>query len=158
MMVGAVSLPPADPTRKECAPVRNKRTIPRTCQQCGNEFLARAFDVKRGKAKYCSNVCVTAAHGDLASRFWLRVHKTDDCWLWTSTLRRGYGRFWIAPGRFVPAHRFAYELLVGPIPEGLELDHLCRNPACVNPAHLDPVTHRENVRRGKRGATWRVRK
>jgi hypothetical protein len=47
------------------------------------------------------------------------------------------------------AHRWAYEAFVGPIPEGLEIDHLCRNRACVNPAHLDPVTHQENMSRGK---------
>ncbi|HEV2123202.1 MAG TPA: HNH endonuclease signature motif containing protein [Chloroflexota bacterium] len=46
------------------------------------------------------------------------------------------------------AHRWAYEALVGPIPTGTELDHLCRNPACVRPDHLEPVTHAENIRRG----------
>jgi hypothetical protein len=55
----------------------------------------------------------------------------------------------------VQAHRFAYELLVGPIPEGLELDHLCRNHACVNPAHLEPVIHVENIRRGDTDAQGR---
>lgn len=47
-----------------------------------------------------------------------------------------------------PAHRFSYEILVGPIPEGMELDHLCKNRRCVNPAHLEPVTHHENLIRG----------
>jgi len=61
--------------------------------------------------------------------------------------RYGYARFNIAPGQSVHAHRFAYEELVGPIPEGLDLDHLCRNKTCVNPAHLEPVTRAENVRR-----------
>ena len=49
----------------------------------------------------------------------------------------------------MPAHRYAYEELVGPIPEGLQLDHLCRNRSCVNPDHLEPVTCRENLRRGE---------
>ena len=51
-------------------------------------------------------------------------------------------------GRLQMAHRLAYEVLIGPIPKGLELDHLCRNRACYNPWHLEPVTHKENVRRG----------
>ena len=71
------------------------------------------------------------------------------CWIWQSgTNAKGYGQFKV-DGRAVRAHRFAYELLVGPIPDGLELDHLCRVRNCVNPAHLEPVTHTENVRRGE---------
>ena len=70
------------------------------------------------------------------------------CWIWIkATDDRGYGRI-AHRGRNVRAHRLYYETLKGPVPPGLELDHLCRNPACVNPDHLDPVTHRVNVRRG----------
>lgn len=69
------------------------------------------------------------------------------CWLWTGAQKNGYGRFTIRR-RPVYAHRFAYELLVGPIPQGLELDHLCRVTTCINPSHLEPVTHRKNVLRG----------
>jgi hypothetical protein len=83
-----------------------------------------------------------------AERFWAKVRKTDGCWLWQGSLRSGYGRFRGGAGPLVTAHRYAYRLLVGPIPEGLVLDHLCRNGACVNPAHLEPVTQRENLRRG----------
>lgn len=69
------------------------------------------------------------------------------CWLWTGPLdAQSYGRHG-AP----LAHRVVYELLVGPIPKGLTLDHLCRVRSCVNPDHLEPVTHAENVRRGKAG-------
>ena len=83
------------------------------------------------------------------ARFWAKVDRTGDCWTWTAALRRpgGYGQFWAA-GRMVGAHRFAFTLLVGPIPAGLELDHLCRNHACVNPEHLEPVTQAVNLLRG----------
>lgn len=86
-------------------------------------------------------------------RFMAKVQKpeaSDGCWMWTSYKnRRGYGMFSLGgrSGRPVLAHRFAYFHLVGPVGEGLHLDHLCRNPACVNPAHLEPVTARENCRR-----------
>jgi hypothetical protein len=80
-------------------------------------------------------------------RFWEHVEKTPYCWLWTGSLdRHGYGKVG-AHGEGL-AHRLSYVLNVGPIPEGLTLDHLCRNPRCVNPAHLEPVTGRENKLRG----------
>lgn len=83
-------------------------------------------------------------------RFWEKVDRRgpDECWLWTGAITgRGYGNFLFKPGNR-QAHRVAYELLVGPIPEGLVLDHLCRVRACVNPAHVEPVTQRENTLRG----------
>jgi hypothetical protein len=82
-------------------------------------------------------------------RFWAKVDRrgVDECWPWLGgKILSGYGSFkW--DGRVQGAHRAAYEILVGPIPEGLYIDHLCRNPNCVNPAHLEPVTNWENVRR-----------
>lgn len=90
-------------------------------------------------------------------RFWGKVEKTETCWLWTAHIDRpGYGHLQV-DGRSVRAHRFAYELLVGPIPPGLDLDHFRMNPgprhapcakACVNPTHLEPVTRGENSLRG----------
>ena len=80
-------------------------------------------------------------------RFWPKVQKTETCWLWTGFKRNGYGHFWVR-GRLIQAHRFAYELLVGPIPTGLTLDHLCRNRSCVNPKHLEAVSMRTNILRG----------
>lgn len=76
------------------------------------------------------------------------MQKTDTCWLWTAALHNGYGSFYLPGAGTRRAHRIAYEALVGPIPEGLTLDHLCRNRGCVNPAHLEPVTNKENILRG----------
>lgn len=71
------------------------------------------------------------------------------CWIWQRSIQaNGYARMTVKGERHY-VHRLAYELLVGPIPEGLHLDHLCRNRACCNPAHLEPVTCLENVRRGQ---------
>lgn len=82
-------------------------------------------------------------------RFWEKVLVVDSCWEWIGarTGRQGYAVFW-AGGKIVIGHRYAYELRKGPIPEGLTLDHLCRNRGCVNPDHLEPVTIRENLLRG----------
>lgn len=83
-------------------------------------------------------------------RFWAKVVKSDGCWSWKAQhTAAGYGAFWIGK-RIKYAHRMTYEYVVGPIPEGLELDHLCRNPGCCNPSHLEPVTHGENMRRAVR--------
>jgi hypothetical protein len=91
----------------------------------------------------------------LPSRFWNKVEPTDNgCWLWTAYIGPGgYGVFnFNGPSRV--AHRIAYEVLVGPVPEGMECDHLCRVRHCVNPAHLEAVTSRENTIRGDAGL-WR---
>ncbi len=82
-------------------------------------------------------------------RFWSKVRVPDEngCLNWIGTKGRGYGRFWFNR-RTVMAHRWLYEYLVAPVPDELELDHLCRNPGCVNPNHLEPVTPSTNVLRG----------
>lgn len=92
-------------------------------------------------------------------RFWLKVSldKYIPCWTWLASLdRHGYGQFRLN-GRTRRAHQVAWECIVGPIPTGKELDHLCGRPSCVNPAHLDPVSHAENIRRGKGGEHQRIK-
>lgn len=87
----------------------------------------------------------------LDDKFWALIAKTDSCWLWQGyTNKKGYGSVRRRHIRAmpIPVHRYAYEQLVGKIPEGLYLDHLCRIPSCVNPEHLEPVTNKENVLRG----------
>ena len=81
-------------------------------------------------------------------RFWSKVTKGPDCWEWTAgKVTGGYGRFGYG-GKPRMAHRISWELLIGKIPVGLQIDHLCRNRTCVNPDHLEPVTRKENIRRG----------
>lgn len=101
-------------------------------------------------------------------RFWTRVDKgaEGECWHWTGgMLPNGYGRFCLAKangGRTVLAHRYSYELAIGPVPPGLDVDHTCHNAdaacaggfncqhrACVNPSHLEAVTRRTNTLRGR---------
>lgn len=96
--------------------------------------------------------------GGLPDRFWAKVDKTDTCWLWTAGRSQGYGDFRFMPGRSHLAHRLAYEELVGPIPAGLTLDHLCRVRHCINPAHLEPVTNYVNLMRGQGLAAQNSRK
>lgn len=87
-----------------------------------------------------------------AEWFWVRVGGTpsgrDECWPWVGPLVDGYGLFYVSPTQTIYAHRYAYELLVGPIPDGLTVDHLCNKRACVRPSHMELVTHVENVQRG----------
>jgi hypothetical protein len=88
----------------------------------------------------------------LTERILRRVDvQADGCWLWTGAARHGrsggYARLKVA-GRMRPVHCVAYEAFVGPIPDGLVIDHLCRNTLCANPAHLEPVTIGENLLRG----------
>jgi hypothetical protein len=85
---------------------------------------------------------------EVLARVMQKVTVTGGCWVYRGALTpKGYGRTNLRR-RSIPTHRFVYSMLVGPVPDDLTIDHLCRNRACCNPAHLEPVTNRENVLRG----------
>ena len=119
------------------------------CGECGGEYYVPPSH--RDKSSYCSRPCRAKAQSkwqekDLATRFWEKVNKTDTCWLWTGAkLRTGYGSIRIDQ-KSVRAHRVAYELVVGPIPDGLLILHSCDTPLCVNPAHLRIGGKQENTK------------
>jgi hypothetical protein len=96
-----------------------------------------------------------AGHGREIERFFAFVspEPNSGCWLWCGGLQsRGYGFFCLSDASMVLAHRYSYELARGPVPDGLEVDHLCRLKACVNPEHLEAVTQSENTLRRYRAA------
>lgn len=82
----------------------------------------------------------------IEERFWQMVEKTENCWNWKGSVGNNYGMYYVN-GKSKRAHRIAFELLASKIPDGLTLDHLCKNTLCVNPKHLEPVTLSENSRR-----------
>lgn len=98
--------------------------------------------------------------GAREERFWAKVQRRGyaECWPWSAGRDRdGYGIFWNGR-RGVRAHRYAYECEVGPIPEGLVIDHLCDNPPCCNPRHMSPTTNRANILRGTSPSANNARK
>ena len=109
-----------------------------------------------GRIRRHGDISAHRIRGTLEERFWPKVNKVGPlpdyaphlgpCWLWMAGKIRGYGNFRTQGG--TQAHRFAYSLEFGTIPDGLELDHLCRNRACVRPSHLEAVTGLVNIRRG----------
>lgn len=93
-------------------------------------------------------------------QFWESVNRSSKvaCWTWMRGTSHGYGEAFIQGRGLVLAHRYAYEKAIGPIPENKCIDHLCRNKACINPAHLEIVTRGENVLRGVGLAAQNARK
>lgn len=138
----------------------NPAQASRACEHCGQSFIG-----EKRTQRFCSKPCASRAQGgSFPARFWRKVDQSAGpagCWLWTGAVNsrtsRGYGVAW-AGDRIQLAHRVAYELVIGPIPDDADIDHLCRNRLCVNPAHLEPVTHRENVLRGEGPSAREARK
>lgn len=123
----------------ECHEVRVLKTKPRTvmCRKC---------------AAALGSAAAAAQKRPIMERLTAqRTITTEGCWEWGGIRQpNGYGVIH-HEGTGSRTHRVAYEAWVGPIPEGLHIDHLCRNKACFNPEHLEPVTHAENMRRTRRG-------
>lgn len=130
-----------------------KQTYPITCTHCGTTHLVPLRVYNQGR-KYCSRACYFAGKLRPAEeRFWEKVNKESghwwngiQCWDWTAArLPRGYGLFTPHKEQFY-AHRYAYELLRGLIPDGLHCLHHCDRPCCVNPAHHFLGTRSDNMR------------
>lgn len=128
-----------------------KRTVAeKPCAQCGKVISGMPSEVNR--RKFCSSRCAGDSFQKDVEDVLRQYTVEGECWVWTGATRGGYGRVKLSTlGQTVSTHRLSYEHHVGPIPDGKVLDHLCRNRACMNPAHLEPVTHQENIRRGEAG-------
>lgn len=138
-------------------PLGSLRPVDGSCsvEGCDRDYLAQGLcraHYQRMRAGTSLLAPVAMRGVEASERFWAKVERTADCWEWQGSRDRGgYGSFNALGVRGSPtvlAHRWAYEALVGPIPEGLVIDHLCENPPCCNPAHMEPVTVAENTRRG----------
>lgn len=118
--------------------------VQRACQQCGCLFWVRPIFLAYGEGKYCSRACSGVGQTSRTlAQFWERLDKSGPCWLWTGALRKGYGAIQLR-GKATEAHRVAWELVHGPIPEGMCVCHTCDNPRCCNPDHLWLGTVQQN--------------
>lgn len=116
------------------------------------------FHAEQGALMATSEQQLAGSARHSVDRFFRKVEAVPwtGCWIWMGCRSSGYGHM-RRGGVGVLAHRFAFELHKGAIPPELELDHLCREPSCVNPAHLEPVTTGENTRRGESARVTRAR-
>lgn len=135
--------------------------VPRgyACRQCLRDANARNYRRNAGRRPR-SHRSTGASSADLRTirRFFAKIQIGDGCWIWRASLNRaGYGTF-ASGGRTVMAHRFAFELMVGPIDSENVLDHTCKTPSCVRPDHLEPVSQSENVIRGSGNGLRRPRR
>lgn len=147
--------------------------VPKICSipECENKSLARGW-CSRHWQRWKRHGSPTAGQKDRPNatpeeRFWASLNKTASCWKWSEALNdHGYGII-VIHGKQIRAHRFAWELLVGEIPEGMQIDHRCRHRECVNPKHLRLATNKQNAEHvstysnntsGYRGVTFDKRK
>lgn len=126
-------------------------TIPYGYCHCGcgkRTNIVKSTNRHLGRIKGQPMLYATCHHPRVPVQTMYTIDPDSGCWVWHSTKKEGGYGIIRRHGRVIPAHRYVYELHRGPIPDGLVIDHLCRNPSCVNPDHLEPVPLRENVRRG----------
>lgn len=122
------------------------------CEGCGAEFIEGW-----NRHRYCSFACRNKVRTNpVALRFFRFVEMTPGCWQWRGSLSQGYGRF-IVRTENRGAHRVSFELHKGLIPEGYDVHHICRNKRCVNPDHLEILTHKEHCQMGEQGEYNRVK-
>jgi hypothetical protein len=123
--------------------------MPTACSFCGATFVP-----KTTSQRFCSHPCFAEqarqnAANSLVARFWTKVHKTPSCWLWTASTVNGYGQFHLprvgSAKRVISAHRFAWEITHGPIPDNLCVLHQCDRPRCCRPEHLFLGTMAHNL-------------
>lgn len=128
-----------------------------TIQDCERDVRTRGWCNTHYERKRINGEIQPLPRKTLWERFWEKVDASGDCWVWVGARKdNGYGHIFLekredGSSKTGLAHRVSWELLVGEIPEGLDLDHLCRNRACVKPDHLEPVTRSINLRRGHVG-------
>lgn len=126
-------------------------TKPCSIEECPNEILARGLCTvhysRQRRTGTTDGPIIKSSRTprmSLEERFWAKVEKTDGCWNWTAAkVHNGYGVFTL-PDQQQVAHKVAYRWSVGEVPEGFDLDHMCHNRECVNPAHLRLATHKQN--------------
>lgn len=129
------------------------------CEYCGQPFLAKLCYMRKGLVRFCSRKCYELGRVvSPAIRFWAKVDKRgeNECWPWLGARSSGYGKFGIRDGESPQnAHRVAYALTHGEIPEGKQINHTCDNRRCVNPAHLYAGTAKQNTGDAINRGRWR---